>query len=102
MAVSLVCAVQSLPFPDFVSFVVTDCLKQTVRAEGFRGLWRGFGACCMQAVPSNAAGFLAYELTQLLLAPRESSESAAPVRKADKEAVRRIEEQWLSPQHRVA
>lgn len=39
-----------------------SCWKQTVREQGHKALWRGFGPCVARAFPANAAGFGAYEL----------------------------------------
>jgi hypothetical protein len=47
--------------------MIIDCWKQTVRDEGHRGLWKGFGPCVGRAFPANAAGFLTYEWTTKLL-----------------------------------
>lgn len=38
-----------------------DCAKQTVRKEGWMGLWKGFGPCAVRAFVANAAGFTTYE-----------------------------------------
>lgn len=38
-----------------------DCLRQTVKAEGQAGLWRGFSAAMYRAIPVNASIFLAVE-----------------------------------------
>jgi solute carrier family 25 carnitine/acylcarnitine transporter 20/29 len=44
-----------------------DCFKQTFRAEGFIGFYRGFVACMLRAGPANAATFAAYELAMNVL-----------------------------------
>jgi solute carrier family 25 carnitine/acylcarnitine transporter 20/29 len=43
------------------------CLKQTIRTEGWKALWRGFGTCAARAFPANAAGFCAYEWSLAML-----------------------------------
>jgi len=48
---------QVLPFDGRI----IDAYKQIVKANGWRGLWRGFIPCVARAFPSNATGFLAYE-----------------------------------------
>lgn len=40
-----------------------DCARDTVKRQGWRTLWRGFGTCAVRAFPANAAGFFAYEAT---------------------------------------
>lgn len=44
-----------------------DCVRQVVRAEGVRGLYKGIGPCLARAFPANAVTLLAYEWTKGLL-----------------------------------
>lgn len=39
-----------------------DCLSQTLRAEGLRGLFRGWHVACLKIVPGAAVQFAAYDL----------------------------------------
>lgn len=41
-----------------------DALKKIFKAEGVKGLYKGFGPAVARSVPANAACFLAYELTR--------------------------------------
>ncbi|ERN00268.1 mitochondrial carnitine/acylcarnitine carrier-like protein [Amborella trichopoda] len=41
-----------------------DAGKKILKAEGVRGLYRGFGPAMTRSVPANAACFLAYEITR--------------------------------------
>ena len=43
------------------------CAKEIFRERGLRSFWTGFGACAARALPANAVGFLAYEITSNLL-----------------------------------
>jgi len=54
-----------------------DCLKENVRANGWRVLWKGFGPCVSRAFPANAAGFLAFELAARLLRQRQEEAAAS-------------------------
>ena len=45
--------------PQFRSLL--DCAAQTVRAGGFKALYRGFGPAMVRAYPANAVCFAAYE-----------------------------------------
>lgn len=38
-----------------------ECGRAAIRAEGWRGLFRGFGPCMLRAAVANAAGFSTYE-----------------------------------------
>jgi len=38
-----------------------DCLKQTIRKEGARTLWKGYAPCMIRAFIANAASFFGYE-----------------------------------------
>jgi len=53
-----------------------DCFRYTVRQNGFRSLWRGFGPCVARAFPANAAGFVAYEWTMKALRNIDTEEAA--------------------------
>ena len=46
---------------------ILDCLAQTVKSEGVRGLYRGFLPCMLRAFPANAATFLTFESMMRLL-----------------------------------
>lgn len=46
---------------------ILDCLAQTVKNEGVRGLYRGFLPCMLRAFPANATTFLTFEMTMRLL-----------------------------------
>ena len=39
-----------------------DCVMQTVRAEGVKGLWKGNVSCLLREVPGNMAWFGTYEI----------------------------------------
>lgn len=41
-----------------------DAFKKILKAEGVKGLYRGFGPAMARSVPANAACFLAYEVTR--------------------------------------
>lgn len=41
-----------------------DALKKILKAEGVKGLYKGFGPAVARSFPANAACFLAYELTR--------------------------------------
>eukprot|EP00250_Pteridium_aquilinum_P024620 c29342_g1_i1 orf=239-1186(+) len=41
-----------------------DAFKKVYRAEGFKGLYKGFGPAMARSVPANAACFLAYEVVR--------------------------------------
>jgi len=50
-----------------------DCFNKAYKAEGLKGLYRGFSPCALRAAPANGATFLAYEAaTGLLKASRKS------------------------------
>lgn len=51
---------QSAPHGTYSGFV--DCLAKTVKADGVKALWKGFGPAMGRAFPANAATFLGYEL----------------------------------------
>ncbi|CAN6460310.1 unnamed protein product [Victoria cruziana] len=44
-----------------------DAFKKILRAEGVKGLYKGFGPAMARSVPANAACFLAYEITRASL-----------------------------------
>jgi len=44
-----------------------DCAKTIFKLQGFRGFWKGFGACIIRSFPVNACSFLAFEHTRSLL-----------------------------------
>lgn len=44
-----------------------DCMRQTVKAEGVGGLYKGIGPCIARAFPANAVTFLVYQWTLGLL-----------------------------------
>lgn len=41
-----------------------DCARQTLAAEGLKGLWRGFAPALARSFPANAVAFAAYEATK--------------------------------------
>lgn len=41
-----------------------DAFRKILRAEGVKGLYKGFGPAMARSVPANAACFLAYEVTR--------------------------------------
>ncbi|XP_073125777.1 mitochondrial carnitine/acylcarnitine carrier-like protein [Henckelia pumila] len=41
-----------------------DAFKKILKAEGVKGLYKGFGPAMARSVPANAACFLAYEVTR--------------------------------------
>ena len=45
-----------------------DCFRQTWRAEGFRGFWRGIGPTLFRAMPVSAGTFATVELVMRALA----------------------------------
>lgn len=47
---------------------IIDCGLRLYRAEGWRGLWRGYTPCAMRSVPANAVCFMTFERTKDLLA----------------------------------
>jgi hypothetical protein len=44
------------------SSLTNDFFVQTLKAEGFGGLYRGFGPALARSFPANGACFLVYEL----------------------------------------
>ncbi|GIL64612.1 hypothetical protein Vafri_18503 [Volvox africanus] len=52
----------SLSQPQYAS--TYDCLRKVIRSEGHAGLWRGFSAVMLRAIPVNAGIFLAVEGTR--------------------------------------
>eukprot|EP00177_Eucheuma_denticulatum_P008215 GFKZ01014951.1.p1 GENE.GFKZ01014951.1~~GFKZ01014951.1.p1 ORF type:complete len:312 (-),score=37.65 GFKZ01014951.1:537-1472(-) len=44
-----------------------DCMRQTVKAEGVAGLYKGIGPCLARAFPANAVTFLAYQWTKSVI-----------------------------------
>jgi len=40
---------------------IINCAKDIIKREGFGGFWKGFSACTIRAMVSNAFTFLAYE-----------------------------------------
>ncbi|CAH7686800.1 mitochondrial carnitine/acylcarnitine carrier protein [Phakopsora pachyrhizi] len=51
---------QSAPEGTYSGFL--DCTKKTVKVDGLRALFKGFGPAILRAVPANAATFLGVEL----------------------------------------
>ncbi|KAG5411370.1 hypothetical protein IGI04_007689, partial [Brassica rapa subsp. trilocularis] len=43
-----------------------DAFRKILKAEGVKGLYKGFGPAMARSVPANAACFLAYEMTSLM------------------------------------
>lgn len=41
-----------------------DAFRKILKAEGVKGLYKGFGPAMARSVPANAACFLAYEMTR--------------------------------------
>lgn len=41
-----------------------DAFKKILKAEGVKGLYKGFGPAMARSIPANAACFLAYEVTR--------------------------------------
>ena len=46
---------------------VIDCARQLYRAEGWRGMVRGWQPCVARSIPANAAMFVAYEVAHAKL-----------------------------------
>ncbi|KAK6582720.1 hypothetical protein PZA11_005128 [Diplocarpon coronariae] len=46
---------------------MTDCFRQTFRAEGLRGFWKGIGPTLLRAMPVSAGTFAVVELTMRAL-----------------------------------
>ncbi|KVH91729.1 Mitochondrial carrier domain-containing protein [Cynara cardunculus var. scolymus] len=46
---------------------LVDAFKQTLKAEGVAGLYKGFGPAMARSMPANAACFLAFEITKTSL-----------------------------------
>ncbi|KAG6392713.1 hypothetical protein SASPL_146937 [Salvia splendens] len=44
-----------------------DAFKKILKAEGVKGLYKGFGPAMARSIPANAACFLAYEVTRSTL-----------------------------------
>ena len=40
---------------------IVSCLRETIRADGFRGLYRGFGANLLKAIPSMSISYAIFE-----------------------------------------
>ncbi|XP_078431792.1 mitochondrial substrate carrier family protein [Wolffia australiana] len=55
-------------FPPVKYRGIVDCLKKSVREEGYRVLWRGLGTAVARAFVVNGAIFSAYELALRFLA----------------------------------
>jgi solute carrier family 25 (mitochondrial carnitine/acylcarnitine transporter), member 20/29 len=57
--------------PDEMAYKgMTDCFRQILRHEGWRGLFVGFAPCMLRAFPANAAAFFGFEMANRVL-PRE-------------------------------
>jgi solute carrier family 25 carnitine/acylcarnitine transporter 20/29 len=54
---------------------ITDCFRQTLKAEGWSGLFRGYTPSIVRAVPVNACVFLAVTSAKKALANSSSSSS---------------------------
>ncbi|KAL4424570.1 hypothetical protein ABPG77_009154 [Micractinium sp. CCAP 211/92] len=54
-----------------------DCLRQTVRSEGLRGLMRGLGGTMAREIPGNAVYFSTYQLLRRWLPGRAPGPSHA-------------------------
>ncbi|RQM06223.1 hypothetical protein DH86_00003343 [Scytalidium sp. 3C] len=46
---------------------MNDCFRQTYRAEGIRGFWKGIGPTCLRAMPVSAGTFAVAEMTMRAL-----------------------------------
>ena len=46
---------------------MTDCFRQILRNEGWRGFFVGFSPCVLRAFPANAAAFLGFEMAMRAL-----------------------------------
>ena len=57
--------INQLGKPIYAGFI--DCIRQTHRALGLRGFFRGIGPCLLRAFPANAAAFGAYEAVKAAL-----------------------------------
>jgi len=44
-----------------------DCMRQTYKAQGFGGFWRGLGPCLVRALPVNSGSFVVYTGTLSML-----------------------------------
>jgi len=45
---------------------IKDCVKQTYRAEGLNGFFKGVFVCCFRSYPVNAIFFLSYEVSKMI------------------------------------
>ncbi|MEE6526874.1 hypothetical protein FKM82_027805, partial [Ascaphus truei] len=59
------CAVFAAPVSRYGGFL--DVLREVLREEGPRGLFKGFTAAMLRAFPANAACFLGFEVSMTLL-----------------------------------
>lgn len=46
---------------------IADCARQTLAADGIKGLFRGFAPALLRSFPANAVCFAAYEATKSAL-----------------------------------
>lgn len=46
---------------------ILDCIRKTVRANGFKGLYKGIGPNFLKAVPAISISYLVYEKTSRYL-----------------------------------
>lgn len=44
-----------------------NCFRETVKIGGVQSLFTGLGVCLLRALPTNAVGFLTFELIMLEL-----------------------------------
>lgn len=51
---------------------MSSCFRDTVKTGGIRSLFTGLGVCLLRALPTNAVGFLTFELTMLELTKNDS------------------------------
>ena len=59
-----------------------DCLRQTVRAEGVRGLYRGIVPNMLKAVPAVAISYTVFETSKKLLLEQQAGRQAARAHRA--------------------
>ena len=46
---------------------MNDCFRQTWRAEGMRGFWKGIGPTLLRAMPVSAGTFAVVEITMRMI-----------------------------------
>ena len=56
-----------------------DCVIQTVRSDGIRGLFRGFGVTCIREIPSYGVYFLSYSSLVDALTPKATEPTTATI-----------------------